>query len=150
MQKNQIIAVFNGNLEATAFVGLKPEIYLEVLSTKDADEVNGLKSLVLSLNTRMPKIRKESFDEGIISVDLETVEPTSKHYINGIAEELMMAGFMVKIVPEVIKPIVVYISEKMTKEKREKILGEIVNLPSDIEKEAVAELQNVLEECNKL
>ena len=89
-----------------------------------------LNNLVLTLNSSTPRIRSEIVNNGVVSINLEPTKDKSKT-MTAVLEEIKIAGFIAKIIPNFLKKTLIYISLKLTPEQRESILGDLVNPPFD-------------------
>lgn len=143
MYNKPIIAFFDSSLRVIGFVVVDDEVKFEETIFCFKNQKNKIDEFVSSLNLRNPRLKKEVIGSDSISVGLE--ETTNKsEMITAVSEEFKMAGFFVKIVPDILKEILIFISSKYTLEQREKVLGDLTNLPLDTDEEALKELHDIL------
>lgn len=145
MKTQKIIAVFNKEFQTIGFVSVGPEIVLEVTLNANLEQSTDLKKVVETLKTQSPRIRKEEFNKSGVMIDISEIKAENENYITAVAEELKLAGFSAKTIPEILKPILLQISTALSEEQRKSIIGEVINLPNDIEEEAIVEIQKIIE-----
>jgi hypothetical protein len=141
MNKN-IIAIFDNELRAVAFID--DQLNTTIVGYLFKENEIKLVKLLQTLKTKNPKIRQEALNGHNINVSTKAVDRNDPLFLTAVTEELKVAGFIAKIIPEAIKSVLEYISFSFNRQQREKILPDLLNLPSDIEPEAMKELQNIL------
>ncbi|MES3005097.1 MAG: hypothetical protein V4690_03235 [Patescibacteria group bacterium] len=137
-------------MKTIAFISLNPIISCELTSSVGLEESVLLRELVSNLSIGFPRIRHDALENDELFSNLDPVSTNSENYMLGVLEELKIVGFIAHIVPVVIKPILMQISLKLTEQQRNGIVGEVVNLPVDIEEETLVELQQIIEDLSKL
>lgn len=147
-----MIAIFDIDLKATAFLLVLPdqEISLEFLGSMNEENKTALSALVESFKVTPPRMKSEILNGSEITVGLQPIKPDSGDYLSAVAEELNIAGFAAKILPVVIKSLVIYYSIKLDRKQREVVLADLVNVPSDIDEEAVEQLKSILLDMEEL
>lgn len=146
----QLLAVFDKELRLVGFIGPMPELTLEVCTWVVPEHISIIEDLLRRIKINGARVMVEYESKKGIDVDIEKVFPSDFNYWMGVAEEFRMAGFSTAFVPLTIKQLLLFIHEKFTQEQREKVTGEIVNLPLDIEPEAVSELESIIKELSLL
>ena len=150
MDNKQTIAIFADNLRILAFLSLESELKLDVVGYLHKEQKSSIVELIETLKTNPPAIRKENITEEGISVTSEFISAEDTQFLEAVAEELKSIGFIAKVVPKTIKSIIVYISVKLTPEERSKILGDLANLPYEIEENAIKELEATFIDLTRL
>lgn len=141
-----IIAIFEDHLRIVAFV--TSQLAIEIVGYLPKEKEMLLAKVINDLKINKPRVRVEEMNGDTLSVGLNSVDNNSPQFLVAICEELKIAGFNAKVIPEAIKDLLIYMTIKLTVDQREKVLPELINLPFDVEPEAINELQGILFEVD--
>jgi uncharacterized small protein (DUF1192 family) len=147
-----LIAIFDDDLKAAAFLSVLPgqEISLETIGNMNEKRITALNALIASFKNSPPRMKSEILNNSEITVGLQQINPGSSNYLPAIAEELNIAGFTAKILPAVLRPILIYYSLKLNRKQREAVLRYLANVSYDIEEQAVEQLKGLLLDMEEL
>lgn len=143
-QNEKIIAIFDDDLKVIGHLDHNLDLELTKYVSKDSE--NKLQQSMQYLEGHLPRIISENITAERLTLDLVSVPKDDDNFLSALEEELKLQGFKVKLMPKVLKPLLLWTSEKLTLEQREGVMGDLVNSPDDLDENAVNELQSILEE----
>lgn len=145
MKNKEIIAVLDSLNKFSAFID--ESLTVHYVENENYDLKSKLQS-VLDIVKVSPKIRSEIETDEAHGVGLKSIDKNDDMYFFAISEELNRAGFTTKVIPEIIKNSLIALNS-FPNDERLKLIGDLLNIPNDIEPEAMVELESILKDLNK-